>query len=172
MIILGIDPGTATTGYGVISTKIPKHLQQNRNEKPIVIDFGCISTTKFDSAGERLKIIHNEINVLIDKHKPDLISVESLYFFKNLKTAMPLSQAKGVILFTAANRNIPICEFTPLQIKMTVVGYGRAEKKQVQSMTRQLLDLSNFNLKEKSRKKDDASDALGVALCAVLKGFN
>ena len=85
---------------------------------------------------------------------------------------MPVSQAKGVILFTAANRNIPICEFTPLQIKMTVVGYGRAEKKQVQSMTRQLLDLSNFNLKEKSRKKDDASDALGVALCAVLKGFN
>jgi len=172
MIILGIDPGTATTGYGIISTIIPKHLKQNKNLKPKVIDFGCIITSKSSSVGERLKKIHNEINELIEKHKPDLISIENLYFFKNLKTALPVSQAKGVILLSAAKKNIPVLEFTPLQVKMTVVGYGRAEKKQVQEMTKQLLDLSDFNLKEKDRKKDDASDALGVALCAVLRGLD
>ena len=172
MIILGIDPGTATTGYGVIQTNIPKHLKQDRNEKPKVIDFGCVITTKFDSPGDRLKIIHAEIHKLIDKHNPDVISIESLYFFKNLKTAMPVSQAKGVILLTASQKNIPVCEFTPLQVKMTVVGYGRAEKKQVQQMTKELLDLTGFDLKKKDRKKDDAADALGIALCAVLKGFN
>ena len=84
---------------------------------------------------------------------------------------MPVSQAKGVILLAAAKKNIPIYEFTPLQVKMTVVGYGRAEKRQVQEMTKKLLDLSSFNLKEKGRKKDDAADALGIALCAFLKGI-
>jgi len=168
MIVLGIDPGTAIVGYGVIKTISPKHLRQN-DKKPIVVDFGCITTHASLKAGDRLKIIHEEINKLIKKHKPDLISVESLYFFKNLKTAMPVSQAKGVILLSAANNNIPTCEFTPLQVKMTVVGYGRAEKKQVQEMTKRLLDLSNFNVKDKDRKKDDAADALGIALCAVLK---
>lgn len=85
---------------------------------------------------------------------------------------MPVSQAKGVILLTAAKKDIPILEFTPLQVKMSVVGYGRAEKKQVQEMTKQLLDLSSFDLKKGGRKKDDASDALGIALCAFLKSFS
>lgn len=168
MIILGIDPGTATVGYGVIKTNIAKHLRQDRNEKPKAIDFGCITTAVFDSPAERLHIIYKEINKLIEKHKPDLISIESLFFFKNLKTAMPVSQSKGVIMLAAAQKNIPVCEFTPLQVKMTVAGYGRAEKKQVQAMTKELLDLSGFDVKKKSRKKDDAADALGIALCAVL----
>ncbi len=168
MIILGIDPGTAIVGYGVISTTIPKHLKQDRNQKPKVLDFGCITTTQFNTAPERLKIIHEEVCALIKKHQPDIMSVENLFFFKNFKTAMPVSQAKGVILLAGAQHHLPIFEFTPLQVKMTVVGYGRAEKKQVQEMTKQLLDLSGFDLKKKSRKKDDASDALGVALCAVL----
>ena len=172
MIIIGIDPGVALVGYGVISTKKSKHLKQNPNEKPRVVDFGCIVTSKSNSAGQRLKIIHNEVNKLIEKHKPDLMSIESLYFFKNLKTAMPVSQAKGVILLAAAQKNIPIYEFTPLQVKMTIVGYGRAEKKQVQEMTEQLLDLSDFDFKNKNRKKDDATDALGIAFCAFLKGNN
>ncbi len=172
MIILGVDPGVATTGYGVISTKIHKNQKQDKNQKPKVVDFGCIVTDKSNTAGERLKTIHDEINKLIEEYKPDLISIENLYFFKNLKTAMPVSQAKGVILLSAAKKNIPVCEFTPLQVKMTVVGYGKAEKKQVQKMTKELLDLSGFNLKEKDRKKDDASDALGIALCAFLKGFD
>lgn len=172
MIILGIDPGTAVVGYGVIKTDIPKHQRQDRSEKPKVIDFGCITTTKFDSPGDRLNIIHKEIGKLIDKHKPDVISIESLFFFKNLKTVMPVSQAKGVILLAASQKNVPVCEFTPLQVKMTVVGYGRAEKKQVQEMTKQLLDITGLDVKKKDRKKDDAADALGIALCAVLKGFN
>ncbi len=168
MIIIGIDPGTAITGFAVIETKIPKHLKQDRNEKPKVLDFGCILTQPSSKPEQRLKIIHSEINKLIEKHKPDLMSVESLFFFKNLKTAIPVSQSKGVILLSAAQKNIPICEFTPLQVKMTVVGYGRADKKQVQEMIKQQLDLGSFNLKEKDRKKDDATDALGVALCAIL----
>ena len=165
MIILGIDPGTATVGYGIIKTE---KSAPNRNEKPKVLDFGCIITDKSELVGVRLKIIHNEVNKLIEKYKPDLMSVESLYFFKNLKTAIPVSQAKGVILLSATKKNIPVIEFTPLQVKMTVVGYGRAEKKQVQEMTSQLLDLSAFDVKKKSRKKDDAADALGIALCGFL----
>ncbi|OGZ69335.1 MAG: crossover junction endodeoxyribonuclease RuvC [Candidatus Staskawiczbacteria bacterium RIFCSPHIGHO2_02_FULL_42_22] len=168
MIILGIDPGLALVGYGIISTTKPKHQKQDKNEKPKVVDFGCITTTTLHSPGKRLYIIHQEVNALIKKHTPDVISIENLFFFKNLKTAMPVSQAKGVILLSAAKKNVPVIEFTPLQVKMTVVGYGRAEKKQVQEMTRQLLDLSSFDIEEKDRKKDDASDALGVALCAFL----
>ncbi len=172
MIILGIDPGTATTGYGVISTKKHKHQKQDVNEKPRVIDFGCIITATASSPGERLVIIHNEISKLIKKHSPDVMSVENLFFFKNAKTVMPVSQAKGVILLAAAKYNLPVYEFTPLQVKMTVVGYGKAEKKQVQEMTKKLLDLSSFDVKKKDRNKDDASDALGIALCAFLKGFS
>lgn len=162
MIILGIDPGTALTGYGVIKTT------RNRHDKPKVIDFGCIVTDISTKPEHRLKAIHYQVHELIKAHEPEVISIENLYFFKNLKTAMPVSQAKGVVLLAAAQNNIPILEFTPLQVKMTVVGYGKAEKKQVQAMTKQLLDLSAFNLEEKSRKKDDATDALGIALCAFL----
>ena len=168
MIILGIDPGLALVGYGIISTTRHKNQRQDRNEKPIVVDFGCIITSKLSSAPQRLEIIHNEVGALIKKHRPDLLSVESIYFFKNLKTVMPVSQAKGVILLAAAQHKIPVREFTPLQVKMTVVGYGKAEKKQVQEMTTRLLDLNSFDLKKKDRKKDDAFDALGIALCAFL----
>src|SRR3989344_8913862 len=105
MIIIGIDPGVALIGYAIISTSQHKNKKQNRNEKPIVIDFGCIITHPQSLMEQRLKIIHNEINSLIKKHKPDIMSVESLYFFKNLKTAIPVSQAKGVILLSAAKKN-------------------------------------------------------------------
>ncbi len=163
MIILGIDPGTATTGYGIIKK------QRDQNQRFKVLDFGCIITLQTSSAGERLNKIHKEILKLIEKYKPDLISVESLFFFKNLKTVMPVSQARGVILLAAAQKKIPTCEFTPLQVKMTVVGHGRAEKKQVQKMIKEILDLSQFDIKKNNRKKDDAADALGIAICAALK---
>src|SRR3989344_3532758 len=127
MIVLGIDPGTATTGFAVVK-------RGNNNEKPKVIDFGCIITEPFYSPGERLKTIHAQIEKIIKDHKPELISIESLYFFKNLKTALPVSQAKGVILLAAAQKNIPVLEFTPLQMKMVVVGYGRGEKKKRKEM--------------------------------------
>lgn len=165
MTILGIDPGTATTGFAVIK-------KQSGRQKPVVVDFGCINTHKSSAAGERLRIIHNKVSKLIAEYRPNLVSVESLYFFKNIKTALPVSQAKGVILMAAAKSRIPVVEFTPLQVKMAVVGYGKAEKKQVQEMTKQLLDLSGFDLKQKDRKKDDASDALGIALCAIVNRYD
>jgi len=153
MIILGVDPGTATTGWGLI--KKPR----TKNGKIKTLDFGCIKTAPSLNDGERLKIINNELNKLIKKHQPKVLAVENIYFFKNLKTAMPVSQAKGVILLTAAKKKIPVYEFTPLQVKMAITGYGKAEKKQVQKMISVLLDLKEVP------KQDDAADALGIALC-------
>jgi len=150
MIILGIDPGTATTGFGII---------EKTKKKIRVIDYGCIKTCPDLGAGERLKIINNELNKLIKKHRPNILAVETVYFFKNLKTAMPVSQAKGVVLLTAAKKKIPVYEFTPLQMKMAIAGYGKAEKKQVQEMLKILLNM------EETPKQDDAADALGIALC-------
>lgn len=155
MIILGIDPGTATTGYGVI-----KNIG-TRNQKLKIVDYGCIKTSPGFSDGERLKKINNELNKLIGRHKPKILAVENVYFFKNLKTAMPVSQAKGVILLTAAKKKIPVFEFTPLQIKMVIVGYGRASKSQIQKMVKFLLNL------KKIPKPDDAADALAVAICCA-----
>lgn len=161
MIILGIDPGTQTTGYGVIEKK-----EGRANFE--VIDFGCIITSNDFTAGERLQKLHKELTKLLEKYKPDIVSVESLFFFKNLKTVMPVSQARGVILLSCAQKKIKTVEFTPLQVKMTIAGYGRAEKKQVQKMIKELLNLESFDLKIKNRKKDDAADALGLAICAGL----
>lgn len=158
MIILGIDPGTATTGFGII--------KKTGNEKIITIDYGCIKTKPGTAAGERLKILNRDLGKLIKKYQPDVIAVERLFFFKNLKTAMPVSEAKGVILFTAAKNKIPTYEFTPLQVKMTVAGYGKAEKKQVQKMVKNLLNL------EEVPKTDDAADALGIALCYLFQSRN
>lgn len=156
MIILGIDPGTAITGYGIIKTRDLKQKVKNGLE---CLGYGCIQTSPSLTAGERLKKINNELNKIIKKYKPAILAVENIYFFKNLKTAMPVSQAKGVILLTAAKKNIPVYEFTPLQVKMVITGYGRAEKEQVQKMIKILL-----NLREIPRP-DDAADALGVAVC-------
>ncbi|MFA5877912.1 MAG: crossover junction endodeoxyribonuclease RuvC [Candidatus Staskawiczbacteria bacterium] len=160
MIILGIDPGTATTGYGVINGC--------KGHRVCLIDYGCIITNPKFSTGERLQKIHIELGKLIKKYKPDIISVETLYFFKNLKTVMPVSQARGVILLAAAEKNIPVLDFTPLQMKMAITGYGRAEKKQVQKMIEILLCLEK-KPKDKNKRKDDATDALGIAICAALK---
>jgi len=162
MIILGIDPGTATMGFGVV--KIP----QSKNKTPKAIDYGCIITSPDLSAQERLRIINNELNKLIKKYKPKVLAVEKLYFFKNLKTVMPVSQAKGVILLTAAKKKIPVYEFTPLQVKMAITGYGRAEKKQIQEIIKIIFDLEK-KPKDKNKRKDDATDALGIALCCALQ---
>lgn len=162
MIILGIDPGSAITGFGILENS--KDLKSVR-----VVDFGCITTESSKETGERLKDLYGEMKKLIAKHKPDAMAIENLFFFKNLKTVMPVSQAKGVILLAAAEKKVPAHEFTPLQVKMAITGYGKADKSQVQKMTQILLDLKRFDMKENHRKKDDASDALAVALCYALQ---
>lgn len=159
MIILGIDPGTATTGFGIIKKK---------KDKIEVLDYGCIETLPGACDGSRLKTINNKLNKLIKKYQPKIMAVETLFFFKNLKTVMPVSQAKGVILFTAAKKKIPVVEFTPLQVKMTIANYGRADKKQVQRMIQTILCLEE-KPQQKDKRKDDATDALGIALCYALK---
>lgn len=160
MVILGIDPGTATTGYGLIR-KIRKGRGQNKSDI-MCLDYGLIQTDPSLTDGERLKKLYLEISQLINKHKPAVLAVENIYFFKNLKTALPVSQAKGVILLSAAKKKIPVCEFTPLQVKMVITGYGRAEKKQIQKMVKTLLNLKEIP------KPDDAADALAIAICYAI----
>ena len=153
MIILGIDPGTASTGYGVI--------KKSRTLK--CLDYNVIHTKPNSQPGERLRKINNKLAQVIKKHQPDVLAIENVYFFKNLKTAIPVSQAKGAILLTAAKKKLPVYEFSPLQIKLTVTGNGRADKKEVQEKIKQILKLKQIP------KPDHASDALAVAMTYLIK---
>lgn len=155
MIVLGIDPGTATTGFGIISVK-------NKSAYS-VLDYGVISTPKNLTDAERLAILAEDLTAIIKKYKPEKIGVEKLFFTTNQKTVMTVSQSRGVILLIAQQKKLPIYEFTPLQVKNIVCGYGKAEKQQVQFMVKK-----TFNLKT-TPKPDDAADALAIALCASLK---
>lgn len=161
MIILGIDPGTANTGYGVI--------KETKAKKPKTkaffqcLDYGVIKTFPSSTAPKRLQTINSELNKLIKKHNPEVLAMESLFFCRNLKTAIPVSQAGGVILFTAAKKNIPVHEFTPLQVKLVVSGFGWSEKKVVHQKLKKLLKLKEIP------KSDDAADALAIALAFCLK---
>lgn len=149
---MGIDPGTATVGYGFIK-KLPDKLK--------IIDYGCIKTEAKFSTAERLKKIDQQLTKLIREHKPKRIAVEDIFFFKNLKTAIKVSQARGVILARAAQPKVSVIEYTPLQIKQAVTGYGRADKKQVQKMVKVLLNLKEIP------QPDDAADALATAICCA-----
>lgn len=152
-IILGVDPGLADTGYGVII--------KDRSNKLQSLVYGSIATSKDKNFSVRLELIYNELTSIIKKYKPDIISVEQLFYFKNIKTAMAVSHARGVILLAAKKNKIYLIEFTPLQIKQAVSSYGQADKKQVQKMVKIIL-----NLKEVPRP-DDAADALAAAICAA-----
>lgn len=154
MIIIGVDPGVAKLGYGVIN-KIQQRLK--------CLDYGVITTSPESAPEQRLNVLYNELSRLMKKHNPDYLAVEKLFFFKNLKTAMPVSEAKGVVLLTAAKKKIKVQQLTPLEVKMGICGYGRADKKQVQKMIKEILRL------EKIPKPDDAADALAVAVCSALK---
>jgi crossover junction endodeoxyribonuclease RuvC len=147
---MGIDPGIAILGYGVLEYK---------GNSFRVIDYGAVTTAAGTPMSLRLKMIHEQLAELLEQHKPDAFAVEELFFNKNIKTALTVGHARGVAVVTAANRNIPIYEYTPLQVKQAVAGYGRAEKKQMQQMVKILL-----NLKEPP-KPDDVADALAVAIC-------
>lgn len=149
MIIMGIDPGFAITGYGVIE-KIG-----NKNK---IIDYGVITTCANEKFCNRIKTNHEELNKLIKKFKPDAFAIEELFFAQNTKTAINVAQSRGVLILTAIQNNVDIYEFTPLQIKQAMTGYGRATKKQIQEMTKLFLNLKNIP------KPDDAADALAVAI--------
>lgn len=150
MIILGIDPGIAIVGYGVIECV-------GNGYKPI--EYGCITTDSKLDFPERLKIVYDELSEIIDTYNPVEMAIEELFFNKNVRTAIKVGQARGVEILAAVNKGLDIYEYTPLQIKQGIVGYGRAEKRQVQEMVKMFL-----NLKEIPRP-DDAADALAVAIC-------
>ena len=150
MIIIGIDPGIAIVGYGVVK------LTGNKFE---VLDYGAITTESKMAFPNRLKIIYNKMTEIIDKYSPTDLAMEELFFNKNVKTAIKVGQARGVEILAAVNKGVEIYEYTPLQIKQAVVGYGRADKNQVQEMVKMLLNL------KKIPKPDDVADALAVALC-------
>ena len=155
MIIVGIDPGYALTGYGVIEYK------GNRFR---VIDYGVVSTKSGIPMDRRLLQIAEELEVVFAEAHPDAVAVEELFFSRNVTTAIAAAQARGVAVVTAAKTGVPVFEYTPMQIKQAVSGYGRADKKQVQEMVRVLLAL------EKIPKPDDAADALAVAICHAHAG--
>lgn len=150
MIILGVDPGTAITGYGIL---------QSDGDDLSLIDYGAITTPSDWLMPRRLQQIHTELSALIAKHSPTDAVIEKLFFSKNVRTALSVGQARGVALLAAAQAGLTIHEYTPLQIKQAVVGYGRAEKQQIQQMVKMLLQLDFVP------QPDDAADALAVAIC-------
>jgi len=152
MLILGIDPGTALIGLGLI---------EYRNKKVFLRDYGCLKTDSRASTAERLADLFGQLDKAIKKYQPDLVAVEDIFFFKNLKTAVKVSQARGVILLAAARRKIKIKEFTPLQVKQALTGYGRAQKNQIQQMVKAIFCLDEIP------QPDDAADALAIAVCCA-----
>jgi len=150
MIILGIDPGFAIVGWGVIEAKGGRFR---------MIDNGAVLTKAGLDIEERFLIIYEEICEIIDKYKPDEMAIEELFFNTNQKTAVNVAQARGIILLAARQKGVKINEYTPLQVKQSVVGYGRAEKSQVIEMTKIILKL------EKKPRLDDTADALAIAIC-------
>lgn len=150
MIILGIDPGIAIVGYGIVEYK---------NNKFRVIDYGAITTPSTMNTAKRLERIYKGLDILIKNYNVDEVGVEELFFNKNVKTAITVAQARGVILLACSHNDKPIYEYTPLQVKQGVVGYGRAQKAQVQQMVTSMLNLKEIP------KPDDVADALAVAIC-------
>jgi len=150
MRIIGIDPGTATTGFSII--------ERNKN-KIKLLNYGCIKTPARTAAAERLNQIAEDLETLIKEWQPELASVEKLFFKKNVKTAMSVAQARGVIIQKLCEHKINPVEYTPLQIKSAVCGYGKADKKMVQQMTKMILNLKSIP------KPDDAADAIAAAIC-------
>lgn len=152
MLALGIDPGTAITGFGLIRTG-DKNMQ--------AVEYGCIRTPANLPLAERLQSIYARVTGIIRQHQPDVVAVEELFFNTNTRTAIAVGQARGVILLSAANAGVNVAEYTPLQVKQAVVGYGRADKQQVQYMVQTLLALPE------SPRPDDVADALAIAICCL-----
>jgi len=151
MLVLGIDPGTATTGYGLV--------QENRDGSLTAVSFGVIKTEAGKPMPERLLSLYRELSEILLLHRPQSGAVEKLFFQRNVTTALSVGQARGVVLLALAQNELPVAEYTPMEIKQAVAGYGGADKQQVQQMVRALLDLDEVP------RPDDAADALAVAIC-------
>ena len=150
MRVLGVDPGTATTGYGVV---------EETAEGLRALAYGVITTPAGKPLPQRLRTIHRELSRLAHTWQPDAAAVEELYFSVNVRTAMSVGQARGVVLLALAEAGIPVVEYSPLAVKQALTGYGRADKRQMQEMVRMLLGLPEIP------RPDDAADALAVAVC-------
>ncbi len=153
LIILGIDPGIADTGFGVI--------KKDKSGNIECLDYGSIKTKSKNDLAYRLELLSQELDKIIKRYKPELIAIEQLFFCKNVKTALMVGQARGVVMLVARQNKIAIEEFTPLQVKQAVSTYGRASKIQVAHMVKLLLKL------DKLPRSDDAADALAIAICAA-----
>lgn len=149
MRILGIDPGIGRTGWGVIDVI---------RGKPVVVEYDCFETKANGELAERIRLVYEELLRLLDTYQPDAVAIEELFFNTNAKTALIVGQARGVVLLAAAQKNLQIATYTPLEVKVAVAGYGKAEKAQVEKMVITLLKLT------KKPKHDDAADALAVAI--------
>lgn len=149
MLTMGIDPGTALLGYGLVEG----------TAAPRAVAFGVIETTKQSQMAERLLHLYTEVRQLLDRYQPNVLAVEQLFFSRNVTTAIAVGQARGVVLLAAAQAGIPVVEYTPAEIKQAVAGYGKADKPQMQEMVRMILGL------DRVPQPDDAADALAVALC-------
>jgi crossover junction endodeoxyribonuclease RuvC len=153
MAVIGFDPGSAITGYGIIEENADHSLQ--------VIDYGVLRTGTELSPPDRLKSIYEQVNQILALHQPQSAAVEKLFFQRNVRTALTVGQARGVLLLALAQTGLPIAEYNPMEIKQAVAGYGKADKKQMQQMVKMLLGL------EKIPRPDDAADALAVAICHI-----
>jgi crossover junction endodeoxyribonuclease RuvC len=151
MLVIGIDPGTASTGYGVI--------RQGKAGELELVDYGVISTGANQPMAERLRDLHRELRRLLDLHQPDSGAVEKLFYQRNVSTAISVGQARGVCLLALAQAEIPVDEYNPRVVKQSVTGYGNAGKAQIQEMARSLLGMQELP------QPDDAADALAVAIC-------
>lgn len=156
MIVLGIDPGIGRCGFGIIDFS-------NNNAKAII--YGCLETEKEKEASVRLLDLSDKIDSIIKKYHPEVLAIEDLFFFKNAKTVIKIGEARGVIMYTAQKNNLSVFSYPPLQIKMAITGYGRAEKDQIQKMVKNILHLKEIP------RPDDTADALAVCLthCYVYK---
>lgn len=150
-LALGLDPGTATTGYGLV--------RQSRDGSLEAVDFGVITTPKDLPAPERLDLLYRQLTQLLETHRPQTAAVEKLFFQKNISTAITVGQARGVLLLALAQNGLEVAEYTPNEVKQAVAGYGSADKRQVQEMVRVLLTLPEIP------RPDDAADALAIAIC-------
>jgi len=152
VLVLGIDPGTAITGYGLV---------HENDEGLALVECGVITTPSGQSLPQRLQTIYHGLAAIIGQHRPDQVAVEELFFSRNVRTALSVGQARGVVLLAAAEAGLPLHEYKPLEVKQTVAGYGGADKRQVQEMVRMLLHL------EQIPEPDDAADAVAVAVCHI-----